>query len=95
MVGLEPVPEFRFNPARRFRFDYAWPENKAGKVAVELEGGTWCIGKSRHTTGAGYASDMIKYNIATEMGWRVLRYQPGKVDFEQVKRVLQSIPVSR
>ena len=34
----EPEREWRFCDSRRFRFDFAWPEQK---VVAELEGGTW------------------------------------------------------
>ena len=44
-------------------------------AAVEIEGGTWSGG--RHTRGAGYEADCIKYNIATLKGWRVLRFTSG------------------
>ena len=31
------TPEYRFHPTRKWRFDYAWPENK---IALEVEGGS-------------------------------------------------------
>lgn len=64
----EPVREYRFHPVRRFRFDFAYPDRL---LAIEVEGGTW--GKSRHTTGSGFAEDCVKYNLAALDGWRVLR----------------------
>lgn len=69
--GVEP--EYRFHPARRWRFDYAIPEHK---IAIEIEGGSFVRG--RHTRGVGYLNDMEKYNEATIMGWRVLRYKPNE-----------------
>lgn len=33
----EFVREHRFHPTRRWRFDFAWPDEK---VALEVEGGT-------------------------------------------------------
>lgn len=69
-VGLpEPVPEYRFDQVRKYRFDFAWPELK---VACEVEGGTFQGG--RHTRGLGYHNDCKKYNLATEQGWRVFRF---------------------
>ena len=69
-LGLDGwVREYRFDPSRRWRADFAFP---ASRILVEVEGGTWQQG--RHTRGAGYASDCEKYNAATEQGWRVLRY---------------------
>lgn len=63
------VPEFQFNPARKFRFDWAVP---AIKVSVEYEG--IFSDKSRHTTKEGYSRDAEKYNLAAAGGWRVFRY---------------------
>lgn len=70
-LGL-PVParEYRFCTTRRWRFDFAWPEQK---VAVEVDGGTWGA-SSRHTSGAGYERDCIKLNAAVLDGWAVLRF---------------------
>ena len=53
------IVEYRFNPDRRWRFDFAWPDKK---VAVEMEGGIWI--KGRHNRGRGMINDMIKYNWA-------------------------------
>ncbi len=67
----EAVPEYRFarHVGRQFRFDRAWP---GAKVAVELEGGVWSRG--RHVRPKGYRVDCEKYNLATMLGWRVLRF---------------------
>lgn len=70
----ECVREYRFHPTRKFRFDYAIPSKK---IAIEQEGGAWTNG--RHTRGKGYTSDMEKYNLATSMGWRVLRFTPEQM----------------
>lgn len=70
----EPIPEYRFHLARKWRFDYAWPLRM---VAVEIEGGIWSGG--RHTRGKGFLGDMQKYNQATLLGWRVLRYAPDQL----------------
>ena len=61
--------EYRFAPPRHWRFDFAWP---AVKLAVEIEGGVWSRG--RHTRGKGFIADCDKYNAATMLGWRVLRF---------------------
>ncbi len=65
----EPDQEYRFHPFRRWRFDFAWPEDK---LAVEIEGGTWVNG--RHNRPKGFEADCEKYNAATLLGWRVLRF---------------------
>lgn len=71
---LDPMPEteYRFHPTRRWRFDFAWPDDK---VAVEIEGGVWTRG--RHTRPTGYMGDLEKYNEAVKLGWKVLRYTPS------------------
>ncbi len=70
-----PVAEYLFAPPRRFRFDYAWPDDR---VALECEGGIWVQG--RHNRGQGFINDCEKYNLACVMGWRVLRYTPHNLD---------------
>ena len=71
----EPVCEFKFHPVRKWQFDFAW-EDKL--LAVEVEGGTWV--KGRHTRGQGFENDCEKYNAATLMGWRVLRYTAKMIE---------------
>jgi very-short-patch-repair endonuclease len=71
---LDPVREHRFHPTRRWRFDFAFLEQK---VAVECEGGIWTRG--RHTRGAGVREDMSKYNSAVALGWRVFRFDADTV----------------
>jgi very-short-patch-repair endonuclease len=66
--------EYRFAPPRRWRFDFAWPEIR---LALEIEGGTWVRG--RHNRPGGFAKDLEKYNTATLMGWRLLRFTPAQV----------------
>lgn len=71
-----PEQEYRFHKVRRWKFDFCWPEYK---VAVECEGGSW-LPKARHTSGVGFRGDCGKYNMATKLGWRVLRYTPDMID---------------
>ena len=67
--------EHRFAPPRRWRFDFAWPDRK---VAVEVEGGTFIAG--RHSNGAGFEADCVKYAEAALMGWLVLRVTPHMIE---------------
>ena len=86
-VGLPaPVREHRFHPVRRWRFDYAWPEQM---VALEVDGGVWTGG--RHTRGAGFLSDMEKLNAATVAGWRVVRVVPSKLCASATVGMLESL----
>jgi len=73
--GVKFEREYRFNSARRWRFDFALVDHK---IAVEVEGATWAAG--RHTRGAGYAKDCEKYNSAACLGWTVLRYTSDMVN---------------
>lgn len=68
------VPEHRFAPPRRWKFDWAWPRER---IALEIEGGAWTRG--RHTRGKGFLGDMEKYNRAAIMGWIVVRATPDDV----------------
>lgn len=85
--GIDPVlprREYYFAKPRRWRFDFAWPEQM---VAVEIEGGLWI--KGRHTTATGMIADMDKYNAATALGWSVLRFsdkhlRDGQAVFETI-----------
>lgn len=73
--GFGPATaEYVFAPPRRWRFDLAWP---ALLVAFEREGGTW--GKSRHTSGSGYAKDVEKYTRAAINGWCVVRATANQI----------------
>ena len=69
-----PTCEFRFHPERRWRFDYAWPDDR---IALEQEGGIWVRG--RHTRGKGFMNDLAKYNCATALGWRIFRVTPNSL----------------
>lgn len=69
-MGLNLVSEFPFAKElrRKFRFDYADTEKR---IAIELEGGVWTHG--RHTRPEGYMNDIEKYNIASALGWTLIR----------------------
>jgi very-short-patch-repair endonuclease len=68
------VREYRFDKARRWKFDFAIPSKMIG---IEVEGGSWTNG--RHNRGSGMAADCIKYNTAVLRGWRVLRFTTDQV----------------
>lgn len=82
----EPTREFRFDPVRRWRLDFAWePE----LVALEVEGGIWTGG--RHTRGAGFLADIEKYNAATLAGWSVFRATPQQIAGGDIGPLLQQV----
>ncbi len=68
------VPEYQFDRKRKWRFDFAIPPKNIG---IEVEGGTWS--KGRHSRGAGFAADCLKYNAAVLQGWRILRFTTEQV----------------
>lgn len=73
-----PVPEYKFHSARKWRFDWAWPDCK---IAVEIEGNAWHVqGGGRHMQD----TDMEKYNAAASLGWRVFRFSPGMLNRDAV-----------
>jgi len=69
-----PTAEFRFHPTRRWRFDFAWPEDM---LAVEINGAVYTHG--RHTRGKGAEGDYEKLNEAILLGWSVLQFSTGQV----------------
>jgi very-short-patch-repair endonuclease len=69
------VRELQFDPARRWRFDFAWPDLS---VAMEVEGGTYAEG--RHSRGSGFEQDCVKYATAAIAGWRVIRVTTEMVE---------------
>jgi very-short-patch-repair endonuclease len=89
--------EFRFAEPRRFRFDFVvWDQAvdfdaTSCRLAVECEGGSWV--KGAHGRGVHFASDCEKYNLATELGWRVLRYTMSQIKsgeaLAQIERCLK------
>ena len=72
----EPLTEYRFAQeiGRQWRADFAWPDSM---LLVEAEGGIWT--KGRHVRGGGFEADAEKYNTATLLGWRVLRFTPSMI----------------
>lgn len=77
------VTQYQFEPARKWRFDFAWPTHR---FAVEFEGlvvtknsaGYTQVG-GRHASISGMKRDMEKYNAAAKLGWLVLRYEQSSV----------------
>ena len=66
-----PVAEYQFQPLRKWRMDFAFPEKK---IYIEIDGGIWVTGG--HNRGAQMLKDWEKQNTAASMGWRLLKCQP-------------------
>lgn len=82
-----PTTEYKFLTDRKFRFDFAWLDQR---IAVEVEGGTWS-GKSRHSSPAGYARDCQKYNLATLNGWQVYRFTSDQIRKGEALKFIQEV----
>lgn len=83
---IEMVREFIFHPKRKWRFDFALPEQR---IAIECEGGLWTGG--RHTRGSGAIGDMQKYNEAARLGWKVFRFDGNAVASGEAIQYLRDV----
>ena len=83
-----PVREYRFHPIRKWRADFAYPDRK---LLIEVEGGLY--GKSRHTTVSGMLEDAVKYNEATKLGYRLLRFVSPQITGGRIRRGTKIIVV--
>ena len=92
----EPVREHRFHAVRKWRFDFAWPDQM---LAVELEG--MAYGGGRHQRRVGFTKDAEKYREAVKAGWRVLRYTSDELRerpiqiVEEVATILEKLEGNR
>ena len=89
-LGIPYSKECRFSSERKWQFDYLLCDSTGHslRLAVEIEGSVYAQG--RHTRGKGFEEDCIKYNTATMMGYRVLRFSTGQVLRGQAKAFLAS-----
>jgi len=81
--------EYKFCDGRKFKSDYSLVDHG---ILIELEGGTWSGG--RHVRGKGYANDCEKYNIATRIGWRVIRLTTDMITKEWVRFIVDMVEES-
>jgi very-short-patch-repair endonuclease len=65
----KPEQEYQFHPERKWRFDYAFVDEK---LAIEIDGGAFVGGG--HGRAIQQAKDYEKQNMAVSYGWRVLRF---------------------
>lgn len=82
-----PLREYAAVPGRRFRWDFAWPDQR---VLVEINGGTYA--HMGHSTGTGIARDYEKSNLAVLAGWKAFAFDRRMVEagtaLELISRVL-------
>ena len=73
---LNPIAEYQFDPDRKWRADFCF---LAEKLLVEIEGGIWLGKAGGHTSGKGMEANMEKYNRATVLGFKLLRFSSEAV----------------
>jgi very-short-patch-repair endonuclease len=88
VLGIEFEREFPFAEGRRYRADFYI---KAANLLVEIEGGTFSRVPGRHSRGAGMALDAAKYNLATRLGYKLLRYTTDMVKRGDAMEDLEAI----
>ena len=89
LAGLPaPQAEYRFHPERKWRIDWAWPDQKVG---LEVDGGIWIPGGGRHTRGAGWLRDTEKLNTLAVMGYRMVRATPQQIADGSILPVLHQV----
>lgn len=74
-LGVCLIPEFKFHPTRKWRFDFAIPDLK---IAIEIDGGLFIYG--RHNHAVSMIKDYEKFNSAAALGWVVLKFIPSQLD---------------
>ena len=84
--GPELEREFRFEPMRRWRADFA---HLASRTLIEIEGGLYQQG--RHNRAHGYQADCEKYNWATMTGWGVIRLTSMMLTPDYVESIIKWI----
>jgi len=80
---LQPTPEHAGIAGRKFRFDFAWADQK---VALEIDGGIW-MKRGGHTTGTGKRRDCEKDFEAALQGWTVIRWTPDMITTENCEKL--------
>ena len=68
------VREFAAIPGRKFRFDFAFVQER---LLIEVQGGVWNGGA--HGRPTGITRDMDKLNQAQIHGWKVLQFDTKMV----------------
>lgn len=78
--------EYRFDPNRRWRADFAHIQSR---TLIEIEGGIFING--RHNRAAGFIADIEKYLNATLAGWTVIRLANVHITMPNVERIVRFI----
>jgi len=73
--------EYKFDPDRRSRFDFALPTQK---LAIEIEG-------YGHQKRNRYNGDVEKYNRAALQGWRLYRLTKALITISELRKLIDHI----
>ena len=73
-LHLKVIKEFQFNPNRKWKADYYIPELN---LLIEQEGGVYT--RQAHGSISGILRDIEKYNSATQLGYKILRFTPKQL----------------
>ena len=73
-LHLKVIKEFQFNPNRKWKADYYIPELN---LLIEQEGGVYT--RQAHGSISGILRDIAKYNSATQLGYKILRFTPDQL----------------
>jgi len=98
----QPKREHTFAPKRRWRFDFAWPSENGGGVAVEIDGGCWMVRHDAHGRAVAVGrhnqdEDREKLNAAASLGWLVLHYSPKMLKakpWQVIEQVVDTLGVA-
>ena len=87
LVGLPtPEREYRFAPPRRYRADFAYPEQK---ILVEVQGGIYTRGA--HSRGIGLERDYEKLNLAQILGYKVFQFSRKMIESGEAITILEKL----
>lgn len=84
----KPETEVELIPGRKFRFDFVWRERR---LVAEVEGGMYAPGGGRHRQREGFERDAEKYNLASGLGFLVVRFTPAMIRSGQAIRTLEGL----
>jgi hypothetical protein len=76
-TGYKLVNEYAFCPPRKFRADFAHIESR---VLIDIQGGVWMKGSSKHSSGVGITRDCEKLFLASSNGYATFYLTDGMIN---------------
>lgn len=88
-AGLpEPETQYQFNPSRRWKADFVWPEYR---IIAEVQGMTYVASRG-HTSHSGIHRDYEKQNSAQLLGYHYFEFDRDMIESgEAVNTIAQAI----